>query len=51
MFAIDPSVVTRMLVPPFQIARIDPLQVLPRRAGDEQPMPAIVAGSGHGLGE
>ena len=39
-FAIEPSVVERMLVPPFQIARIDPLLVLPKRPGDETPTPA-----------
>jgi murein DD-endopeptidase MepM/ murein hydrolase activator NlpD len=33
-FAIDPDVVTRMLVPPVQIARVDPLKVLPPRAID-----------------
>ena len=36
-FAIEPSVVERMLVPPFQIARIDPLLVLPKRPGDASP--------------
>ena len=33
-FAIDPGVVKRLRVPPLQIARIDPLQVLPPRPGD-----------------
>jgi murein DD-endopeptidase MepM/ murein hydrolase activator NlpD len=30
-FGIDPGVVERMLLPPFQIARVDPLLVLPER--------------------
>jgi len=50
-FAIEPAVVKRMLVPPFQIARIDPLRVLPRRGGDGQPVPVQDPGSGHGLAE
>lgn len=50
-FAIEPDVVKRMLVPAFQIARIDPLLVLPRRAGDEASNPGIDTGEGRGLAE
>lgn len=50
-FAIEPSVVQRMLVPPFQIARIDPLLVLPKRPGDQVPTILQPASAGHGLGE
>ena len=50
-FAIEPSVVERMLVPRLQIARIDPLLVLPRRAADVGSPPAADPGSGHGLAE
>jgi murein DD-endopeptidase MepM/ murein hydrolase activator NlpD len=50
-FAIEPSIVKRMLVPPLQIARIDPLLVLPRRSGDLEPNAVVVPGSGHGLRE
>ncbi len=50
-FAIEPAVVKRMLVPPLQIARIDPLLVLPKRPGDEVPAPSTGPGSAHGLAE
>ena len=41
-FAIDPGVVTRLKVPPKQIARIDPLLVLPPRPQDA-PTPEATA--------
>jgi murein DD-endopeptidase MepM/ murein hydrolase activator NlpD len=37
-FAIDPDVVARMKVPPAEIARVDPLRVLPFRP-DPTPKP------------
>jgi murein DD-endopeptidase MepM/ murein hydrolase activator NlpD len=49
--AIEPSVVEHLLVPGFQIARIDPLRVLPRRPGDEEPTILQSTDAGHGLGE
>jgi murein DD-endopeptidase MepM/ murein hydrolase activator NlpD len=49
--AIEPSVVEHLLVPAFQIARIDPLLVLPRRPGDEEPTILQRPHAGHGLGE
>jgi murein DD-endopeptidase MepM/ murein hydrolase activator NlpD len=42
-FALDPAVVKRMRLPDAQIARIDPLLVLPRRPQD-QPSPSPSAG-------
>jgi murein DD-endopeptidase MepM/ murein hydrolase activator NlpD len=36
-FEVDPDVVKRMKVPRFQIARVDPLRVLPERARDPEP--------------
>ncbi len=50
-FAIEPAVVKRMLLPPAEVARIDPLLVLPRRAIDGGLPPAAAPGSPHGLGE
>jgi len=38
-FAIDPAVVTRMKIPPAEIARVDPLLVLPPRP-DPMPRPS-----------
>jgi murein DD-endopeptidase MepM/ murein hydrolase activator NlpD len=49
--AIEPSVVEHLLVPAFQIARIDPLRVLPKRPGDEEPTVLQSTDAGHGLGE
>jgi murein DD-endopeptidase MepM/ murein hydrolase activator NlpD len=40
-FAIDPAVVKRMKVPAFQVARIDPLVVLPQHA--DKPKPAAAS--------
>jgi murein DD-endopeptidase MepM/ murein hydrolase activator NlpD len=48
-FAIEPSVVRRMLVPPVEIARINPLLVLPPRGGATPSLPTPGSGSGHGL--
>ena len=42
-FGIDPGVVERMLLPPYQIARIDPLLVLPPRTGAPEPTHSEVA--------
>ena len=50
-FGIDPAVAKRMLLPAAQVARIDPLLVLPRRAIDGGLPPAAAPGSPHGLGE
>jgi murein DD-endopeptidase MepM/ murein hydrolase activator NlpD len=50
-FGIIETAVQHLLVPPFQIARIDPLLVLPKRAGDEEPTPVSVPNSGHDLGD
>jgi murein DD-endopeptidase MepM/ murein hydrolase activator NlpD len=44
-FRIDPDVVKRMRLPDTQIARIDPLLVLPQRPQDQpSPSPAVSAG-------
>lgn len=42
-FGIDPGVVERMLLPPYQIARIDPMLVLPPRTVAPSPDPEDVA--------
>jgi murein DD-endopeptidase MepM/ murein hydrolase activator NlpD len=47
-FGIDPGVVERMLLPAWEIARVDPLLVLPERTGhakDTTPDPAATSGS------
>ena len=49
LFGIDPGVVERMLLPAWEIARVDPLLVLPERtsrAADATPDPALAAGAG-----
>jgi hypothetical protein len=44
-FGIDPDVVKRLRLPDTQIARIDPLLVLPQRPQDQpSPSPAVSAG-------
>lgn len=48
--ALEPSVVERLLVPPLQVARIDPLLVLPKRPGDDEPTPPLPSDIGHDLG-
>jgi hypothetical protein len=58
-FEIEPDVVKRMKVPARQIARIDPLRVLPHRSKDPAPYvspapssgPAASAGDGAAVGE
>lgn len=50
-FAIEPSVVKRMLVPPLEIARIDPLLVLPSRAPEPEPSPGSSPASPGGQGD
>ena len=42
-FGIDPGVVERMLLPPYQIARIDPMLVLPLRTAAPKPAPGELA--------
>lgn len=49
LFGIDRGVVERMLLPAWEIARVDPLLVLPERtsrATDAAPDPALAAGAG-----
>lgn len=49
LFGIEPGVVERMLLPAWEIARVDPLLVLPERASraaDVTPDPALAAGAG-----
>ena len=48
--ALEPKAVKDLLVPPAQIARIDPLLVLPRRPGDNTLQPTTSSGTGHDLG-
>ena len=50
-FAIEPAVAKRMLLPPAEVARIDPLLVLPPRAIDGARPPAPVSRSSRGLSE
>ena len=50
-FAIKASVAQRMLLPPLQVARIDPLLVLPSRAPDAGLPTTREPGLPHGLGE
>jgi murein DD-endopeptidase MepM/ murein hydrolase activator NlpD len=45
-FAIDPAVVKRMRVPSTEVARVDPLLVLPERARAGAPAPAMGLGRG-----
>jgi murein DD-endopeptidase MepM/ murein hydrolase activator NlpD len=42
-FAIEPDVVKRMKVPGFQIARVDPLVVLPQHAPKPKPIATPVS--------